>query len=104
MKKLNFAFVVLALSAYAFADIAPRPGTVISTQIDSTAAQILFNSLTEEVGNLPADLVSRIRCRRDTLVVDTGKVHTANDGRITIACSTYYCLGRNAICKLKQTY
>lgn len=104
MKNVLFALALVFTGLTAFADVPPRPGTVVTAKVEQSAAQILYNSLEEEVTNLPTEYALPINCQAGNRTLTQGKLHTSRDGKIVIACSTYYCYGHNAVCTLKQTY
>ena len=91
-------------SASALADTPPRPGSSASAKIDGTAAQLLFDSLSESPSTLSAEYAFEGGCGQS---VTEGKVHVANLGRgksVTVVCSAYYCRGHKAACTLKEQY
>jgi hypothetical protein len=105
MKKTNLALCALSLvSAVAFADLPPPPGSTSNAKIEGTAAQILFDSLSEAVGTIPAEYALKSNCGED---VNYGKVHVTDLGSsksITVVCQTYYCRGHKAVCNLQEKF
>ena len=102
MKKSLLFCGILMVSAVGFADIAPRAGEKIQTQISDNAARILFDSFTEAEQTLAPEYTVKGRCGD----VTTGKVHVTDskESTVRLTCSVYYCMGHHASCTLEETF
>lgn len=98
------ALVVIFLSISAMADIPIPPGTKVTEKISGRAAQILYDSLAVAESRLPSEFAFKNECG---ISISSGRVQvtrTEQNGTVTIACSSFYCRGYQAVCHLQEIY